>query len=190
MPQRSMPNNPTISVPADRRKKFKDIFRIAGKTAGVGIVATILGLGTREGIRAHKANDFRKETARSINITKSGRATSRIYTEPISRKRPDFKREVELRSSAIRALEKEIARKGSKLSASRIMDTLENSNPLGKDNTFHPEQVKYAKGSQKEAFILFNGLPSPVRGKLMEMRSTPGTVTRIRLQADKDRATN
>ena len=155
--------------------------------------ATIAGLVGLGAVTAHKgvkeynaiksAEKFKKETISQITQTPSGKATAKIYIASLNKQHPEFKKNVELRASAIRGLEQAIKKHKSKISVSRIMNTLENSYVNTVDYKFSAGQINYAnKSSLKEAYRIYNSLPIATRKKLYEMSKIKGTNTHLTRQ--------
>lgn len=163
----------------NKPSKFKRGLRVARN-------ATIAGLVGLSAVTAHKefkeinasrsAERFKKDTISQIALTPSGKATSLIYTRSLDRKHPDFKKNVELRASAIRGLEQAIKKHKSELSVSRIMNTLENSYVNSVEYKFSAGQIKLVNSEPlKEAYKIYNSLPTATRKMLYEMSKTKGT---------------
>jgi hypothetical protein len=156
--------------------RFKKGVRVASGIITAGLVGLATTRGIKERNATRSAEKFKQETVSQINLTPSGKATTLIYTKSLNRRHPEFKKNVELKASAIRGLEQAIKKHKSNLSVSRIMNTLENSYVHTVGYKFEARQIKYANSSSlKEAFKIYNSLPLSTRKMLYEMSKTKGT---------------
>ena len=163
-------------VATKKISKLKRGLRVVRNTALVGLVAVAGARGVKEINAIRSAQRFKQETISQITTTPSGKTATLIYTKSLNRKHPQFKKNVELRASAIRGLEQAIKKNKSGLDVLRIMNTLENSSVNVSNYKFNAGQIMYTPSSSiKEACTIYNSLPFPTRKMLYEMSLQKGT---------------
>ncbi|MDD4251061.1 MAG: hypothetical protein PHX27_02610 [Candidatus ainarchaeum sp.] len=169
--------------------RFQRVFRVLGKTAGLGLLAGTVGLGVREGINSRKANTAREVSIHSLVKSDSGVRAAKIYTRNLNRKHPKYVENIKSRVSVLGILEKKLSesKKSSDLSVSRAMHTLEKSTLQGADFRFSSGQINYTKNEKlREFYKEFNSLSLGTRKELFDLSRTKGTIGGIQKEAIRD----